>query len=166
VRWWTVAANRDASSALGWTHFGEIQSFHEYTQAEQAFRRALADNPWSLIAMSGLAQVGTNSARLELVSFSLQRARRLVPGITLEQLRRADSEVSASQPTPSAAGRRADVDSTFRQCWPTPAVIRPGRYNLPVPAAGADFDSPIRALAKPVTPTGRPSPRWPTIQIR
>jgi hypothetical protein len=114
--WWTVAAHRDASNSLSWNHLGEIQLFrHDDGQAERAFRRALDANPWSLIALSGLAQVGTNSARPELVSFSLQHARRLVPGITLDQLRRAGSEASVSQPSPVAAAGLADADRPLRQ---------------------------------------------------
>jgi hypothetical protein len=102
VLWWTVAANRDASNAVGWNYLGLIQLVrHEDMQAEHAFRRALVDNPWSFLALSGLAQVGIDTGRPELVSFSLRRAGRVVPGITLEQLRRTGVAAGAT-----AASRR------------------------------------------------------------
>jgi tetratricopeptide (TPR) repeat protein len=59
LRWWALAARQDPADPAGWNDLaGALDAAGQPAAAATAYRRALADNPWSLLALRGLVRVG------------------------------------------------------------------------------------------------------------
>jgi len=81
-RWWTIAAHQDPASPSRWNDLGDaLGKAGGPTASAAAYRRALADNPWSVRALRGLVRVGRNGdVDPTELDRSRQRIDRVAPG--------------------------------------------------------------------------------------
>jgi O-antigen ligase len=60
VGWWAAAARRDRTDPAKWDDLGgALEHAGDLPSAAQAYRHALADNPWSARALNGVVRIGT-----------------------------------------------------------------------------------------------------------